>query len=65
MLDKLCKDLICHVLMLVTNEVLPQSQPKSHALSYWNNLVEPFKEQSLFWHLVWIDCGKPYEGAVA
>ncbi len=64
LLDKLCKDLIMSCID-VSNEVLPKSQSKNHTLPYWNDLVEPFKEKSLFWHWVWIDCGKPHEGAVA
>ncbi len=38
---------------------------KNHILPCWNDLVEPFKEKSLFWHWFWIDCGKSNEGAVA
>ncbi len=49
----------------VSNEVLPQSQSKNQPLPYWNDLVEPFKEKTLFWHWVWIDCGKPHEEGVA
>ncbi len=64
MLDKLCKDLIMSCID-VNNEVLLQSQSKNHTLSYWNDLVEHFKEKLLFWHCVWIDCGKPHEETVA
>ncbi len=61
MLDKLCKELIMSCID-VSNEVLPQLQSKNHTLPYCNDLVEPFKEKSLFWHWVLIDCGKPREG---
>ncbi len=64
MLDKLCKDLIMSCID-VSNEVLPQSQSQNHTLPYSNDLVETFKEKSLFWYWVWIHCGKPHEGAAA
>ncbi len=64
LLDKLCKDLIMTCID-VNNEVMPQSQSKNHTLPYWNELVEPYKEKSLFWPWIWIDCGKPHTGAVA
>ncbi len=27
--------------------------------------MEPYKEKCLFWHWIWIDCGKPHEEAIA
>ncbi len=64
MLHKLCKDLIMSCID-VSNEVLPQTRLKNHTLPYWNDLVEHFNEKSLFWHCIWIEGGKPHEGAVA
>ncbi len=49
MLDKLCKDLIMSCID-VSNEGLPKSQSKNHTLPYWNDLLEDFKEKSLFWY---------------
>ncbi len=64
LLDKLCKDLIMTCID-ASNEVMPHSQSKNHTLPYWNDLVEPCKKKSLFWHWIWIGCGKPHAGAIA
>ncbi len=63
LLDKLRKYLIMTCID-ASNEVMPQSQSKNHALPYRNELLEPYKEKSLFWHWIWIDSGKPHAGAI-
>ena len=31
----------------------------------WSEQVRPLREKSLFWHRIWIECGRPKTGAVA
>ena len=31
----------------------------------WSEHVQPLREESLFWHKMWLDCGRPRAGAVA
>ena len=31
----------------------------------WSDEVEPLRQKSLFWHNIWIDCGRPRNGPVA
>jgi len=31
----------------------------------WSEEVQPLRDKSLFWHNIWIDCGRPREGYVA
>lgn len=31
----------------------------------WKEYVEPYREKSIFWHNIWIDCGRPKLGQVA
>ena len=31
----------------------------------WSEFVEPLRKNSLFWHKVWIECGRPHDGTVA
>lgn len=30
----------------------------------WSERVKPYREKSLFWHGLWVDCGRPRNGAV-
>ena len=29
------------------------------------SIVQPYKEKSVFWHTLWVNCGRPRSGAVA
>jgi hypothetical protein len=31
----------------------------------WSERCEPFREKSLFWHRLWLECDRPRNGAVA
>lgn len=31
----------------------------------WSKYVQPVREKSLFWHKLWLECGRPRTGAVA
>ena len=31
----------------------------------WSEVVAPLRDQSLFWHNLWSDCGRPHQGLVA
>ena len=31
----------------------------------WFEIVEPAREKSLFWHNIWMECGRPKMGVVA
>jgi len=31
----------------------------------WSEYVQPYKEKSMFWHTLWVNCGRPRSGAVA
>ena len=31
----------------------------------WTEFVEPARERSIFWHKIWMDCGRPKTGTVA
>ena len=64
MINTLCQEMV-NSCIKASNDVLPHVKSKTHALPFWNELVEPYKEKSLFWHWVWIDCGKPHDGVVA
>ena len=46
---------------------IPQvsSRQQSRRIPGWSEYVLPFREKSLFWHRMWLDCGRPRSGAVA
>ena len=31
----------------------------------WSEHVQPLRDKSMFWHKMWLDCGRPRLGAVA
>ena len=31
----------------------------------WSEYVQPYKEKSVFWYTLWVNCGRPRSGAVA
>jgi len=41
------------------------SRQQGHRVPGWTEHVQPLKEKSLFWHRLWIDCGRPRSGTVA
>jgi len=46
---------------------VPLTRPcgESGRIPGWSEFVAPLKTQSLFWHNLWIECGKPHDGVVA
>ena len=34
-------------------------------MPYWNIEIKPLRQDSLWWHWLWIECGKPQTGVVA
>jgi len=48
-------------------ECIPSTKPcgASGRIPGWTEHVAPLRSQSLFWHRLWQDCGKPHSGIVA
>ena len=44
---------------------LVASRPDRERIPGWSEHVKPTRERSLFWHKIWIDCGRPRDGEVA
>ena len=38
---------------------------KVKRIPFWEEEVKPYKEQSLFWHRIWMDNGRPKSGYLA
>jgi len=37
----------------------------SHRIPGWHEFVTPYRNESLFWHNLWLECGRPHSGVVA
>ena len=67
--DQLVLDILCSAIE-TSYESIPMSNgartgKKQHQpLPGWNQLVGPFKHDSLFWHSVWLSAGRPPSGSL-
>ena len=51
-----------------SDEFLPKSgnvQANNREIPGWNEQVKPYLDKSLFWHELWVQCGKPNQGEIA
>jgi len=60
-------DKITQACLTSAKAMVPVTKPcgESGRIPGWCEFVAPLKNQSLFWHNIWIDCGKPLSGVVA
>ena len=63
-IEDFCNNLI-KCCISCSNEALPHSHARGKAIPFWNETAEPYRQKSLFWHWIWVDCGKPRDGNVA
>ena len=45
-------------------ETIPLIKPNDKTIPGWSVNVKHECEQSLFWHWIWSECGKPYSGTI-
>ena len=43
---------------------IPECKPAGHSKPGWNAEVKELREDSLFWHRLWVDIGRPQTGVV-
>ena len=68
-LDKLCNDLI-NIVLECGDKCFPKVKPSIKRKSGgnipgWNDETKSLREDSLFWHAIWVSCGRPPAGALA
>jgi len=53
--------------LLAAKHTIPVTLPRAERghVPGWHEDVEPKKSQSVFWHGIWVDCGRPRSGYVA
>ena len=44
---------------------IPKCKPSGKRIAGWNDEVRPSRDESIFWHRLWKDCGSPTSGWVA
>ena len=44
---------------------IPECKPAGHSKPGWNAEVKELREDSLFWHRLWVDISRPQTGVVA
>jgi len=46
---------------------VPFTRPcgESGRIPGWSEFVAPLRTQSIFWHNIWSECGKPHDGVIA
>ena len=63
-INSLCADIID--ICLESGDVcFPKTFPKSGRIPKWREDVKPLRDDSLFWHSVWRDAGRPPTGVLA
>ena len=63
-LSMLCSDLIA-IALNAGDTSFPVSSGPSSRKAGWNEYVKPHREDALFWHRLWVECGRPPTGALA
>ena len=61
-IDDWCEKLIdC---CLKADDVLPHIRKQKRNRPYWREEVKPYKDESIWWHNLWVQGGKPSEGII-
>ena len=63
-IDDLCNSLIECCLKASTITIPQITSGTTKEIPGWNDLAKQEREQSLFWHWIWCECGKPYNGDI-
>ena len=60
---------ISHICMDVANNTIPSTDRNlanfRHRTPGWEEHVAPARRESIFWHNMWVECGRPRAGVVA
>ena len=65
-INKYCKDIV-DICLEASNVTIPvrNSSKTSKIIPGWNEHCESLRQASLFWHHMWIQCGRPHNGHIA
>lgn len=65
-IDILCRELT-DICLFCSKEyfMYTNSYSKKRNVPFWNDIIKPLRDTSLFWHWLWSECGRPRVSAVA
>jgi hypothetical protein len=63
-INSLCKDLI-DTCLEAGDVCFPKTSSKHKPIPKWNDDIKPLRDDSLFWHCLWKDAGKPSTGVLS
>ena len=63
-INKLCNQLIDNCLA-AGDQCFPKVRPGRKTRAGWNSEIRDLRMDSLFWHSVWVSCGRPRTGVLA
>ena len=66
MINKFAND-ITHACLAAAVDSIPKTNSRqgSGSVPGWTDEVEPVRQTSIFWHNLWVSCGRPHDGVVA
>ena len=62
-IDEFC-EVLCNICIRSGHSSFPTCQPKEFRRPKWKELMQPYKDEALFWDTMWKSCGKPAVGVV-
>ncbi len=60
-IDNFCRDILKCCLESGTDSI-PLRKLSNRSVPGWKECVKPDRDRSLFWHWIWLECGKPNSG---
>ena len=63
-IDKLCNFIIKLCVYMHLRSVFLWPPPVTNPVPGWKDQVKPEREQSLFWHWMWLEAGRPNSGYI-
>lgn len=65
-LNLFMNDITSACLCAANTTIPPTKEHRSdEGLPSWNEEIKPLRDKSIFWHNIWVSCGRPHDGVVA
>ena len=69
-IDEMCSKIVCACLdasvdIIPMNAHNKKNNENKLKVPFWKEIVQPCRENAIFWHNIWCDNGRPHEGLIA